>query len=889
MKFLSLIFSTLVLIGTISSTYAASPTPQQLEQFKKLPKSQQQAFAKQYGIDLNELNKKSSNNTSESENNTQTVFPRVEELETEEEKLDKRFKPEIEELKPFGYELFAGEPMSFTPSETAAVPETYIVGRGDEFQINLYGKENQMYDVAVDREGRLAIPDLTPVHVAGLSFSEVKELIKTKISQEIIGVKAFVSLGKLRSMRVMVLGEAYKPGSYTISSLSSLSHALFVAGGVSDIGSLRNIQLKRAGKTITTLDYYDLLIRGDSTNDVMLKAGDVVFVPAVGRQVTISGLVKRPAIFELKENETAEDLINMAGGFKAEAFPQKTLIERYTGNSFKTVLTLDFSQAPVKYQPQDGDTIKIQASSKELENAVTLMGAVAHPGNYAWKQGDRVSSLLSSLKTDVLPIADFDYSLIVREKNIKGDIEVLQFSLLEALQDSSKDLKLQPRDVIVVFSRFEEKVDEKRVLANMAFTEEQIALQEKVELWQQYENRKFQEYIGILIEKKELKEKDVDSLTQLLKGEKEELNEEEYSLFSRRLLLKPIVLKLQQQASSGSEAQLIAINGKVRYPGVYPLVKGGHIAKAVAAAGGLLESAYLEKAEVTRLSQNSTKKVEHITFNIESALLNQSDSKYLLKSKDSLNIFSVPNWQEEVSVQLIGEVRFPGTYSIKRGETLESVLERAGGFTEFSAPEGAIFTRESIRIKEREQLKKLSEDLRREIASRSFQNSVTDSSLSYDDTNKLLDDLAEVEALGRLVIDVNEIYNGSQSLELENGDALYVPAVQNTISVIGEVNLATSHLFNKDMSLESYIAASGGYKQRADEERIYIIKANGSVLLPSEDSWFSVSTGVDLAPGDTIVVPLDAEHMDKLTLWSTVTQIVYNLGTAAASLSVLIK
>ncbi|AXT32755.1 polysaccharide biosynthesis protein [Pseudoalteromonas tunicata] len=866
---------------------AATPTPQQLEQFKKLPKAQQEALAKQYGIDLSTLNKKTKKGSDASNVDEISVFPRKEEALSEEDKLEEKFKPKVQELKPFGYDLFAGEPMSFMPSEISAIPDSYIVGRGDEFQINLYGKENQLYDVEVDREGRLAIPDLSPVLVAGLSFSEVKELITAKISQEIIGVKAFVSLGRLRSMRVMVLGEVFKPGAYTVSSLSSLSHALFIAGGISEIGSLRNIQLKRAGQTITTLDYYDLLIHGDNRNDVMLKPGDVVFVPAVGKQVSISGLVKRPAIFELKQNETAEDLIKMAGGFKAEAFPQKTIVERYSNNSFKTVLTLDFTQKPLDYSPQDGDAVNVQASSKELENAVTLMGAVSHPGNYAWQKGDKISTLISSLKTDVLPIADFDYSLIIREKNIRGEIEVLQFSLVDVLSHVDKDLILQPRDVVIVFSRFEEKVDEKRVLSKMAFTEDEIALQDKVELWQEYENRKFQEYIGIFEEKEELKEKDVDSLTQLLKGEKEELKEEEYSLFSRRALLKPVILKLQQQASSGDEAQLLAINGKVRYPGVYPLVKNAHFAKALAAAGGLLESAYLEKAEVTRLSQDSAEKVEHITFNIESALQNQNDQKYQLKSKDSINIFAVPNWQEEVSVQLIGEVQFPGTYSIKRGETLESVLARAGGFTEFSAPEGAIFTRESIRVKERAQLKKLSDDLRREIASRSFQNSVTDSSLSYDDTNKLLDDLAKVEALGRLVIDVNDIYNGSQTLELENGDALYIPAVQNTVSVIGEVNLATSHLFNKEMTLEAYIAASGGYKQRADEERIYIIKANGSVQLPNESSWFSVNSGTYLAPGDTIVVPLDAEHMDKLTLWSTATQIIYQLGLAAAAISAL--
>ena len=281
---------------------AATPTPQQLEQFKKLPKAQQEALAKQYGIDLSTLNKKTKKGSDASNVDEISVFPRKEEALSEEDKLEEKFKPKVQELKPFGYDLFAGEPMSFMPSEISAIPDSYIVGRGDEFQINLYGKENQLYDVEVDREGRLAIPDLSPVLVAGLSFSEVKELITAKISQEIIGVKAFVSLGRLRSMRVMVLGEVFKPGAYTVSSLSSLSHALFIAGGISEIGSLRNIQLKRAGQTITTLDYYDLLIHGDNRNDVMLKPGDVVFVPAVGKQVSISGLVKRPAIFELKQN-----------------------------------------------------------------------------------------------------------------------------------------------------------------------------------------------------------------------------------------------------------------------------------------------------------------------------------------------------------------------------------------------------------------------------------------------------------------------------------------------------------------------------------------------------------------------------------------------------------
>nr|WP_127924215.1 MULTISPECIES: SLBB domain-containing protein [unclassified Pseudoalteromonas] len=861
------------------SANAATPTKQQMEQFKSLPKAQQKALAKKMGVDISAF---SDNSSSEKIELGPTVFPRQDE-ESQLSDDERKYKPIEDEIKPFGYELFAGDPTSFMPSEISAVPDTYTVGRGDEFQINLYGKENVTHSVVVDREGRLSIPDLTPVFVAGLSFLEVKELVKSKISQEVIGVKAFVSLGQLRSMRIMVLGESFKPGSYSVSSLTTVSHALFVSGGVSDIGSLRNIQVKRAGKIVQYFDLYDLLIKGDSSGDIMLKPGDVVFIPTVNKQVTISGLVKRPAIFELKKNETAKQLISMAGGFKAEAFPQKTLVERYSENSFKTVLTLDFSQKNINYQPKDGDVIKVQASSSELENAVTLIGAVAHPGNYQWTKGDTVSGLISSLKTDVLPIADFDYSLIVREKNIKGDVEVIQFSLLNALNKNIEDdVKLMPRDIVMVFSRFEEKEDEKRTLSNMLLTEDEFYQQEKMQQWHDFENQQYQEFIGLDIEDN----KDVEletNLTDLLKGKKKEIKENSLTLFGRTLFLKPLIIKLQKQSSFGNEAKLIAVNGKVRYPGIYPLVKNADMNKAINAAGGLLESAFVENAEVTRIKTDNGSKIEHISLN----LTKETDSKYLLQSKDTINIFTMPNWQEERYIQLVGEVKFPGKYTIKRGEKLSSILERAGGFTDLAATDAAIFTRESIRLKERTQLTKLANDLRREIATRSFQSSVTDSSLNYEDTNKLLNDLSKVEALGRLVIDLPSVYKGSLDVELQNNDTLYVPIAQSTINVIGEVNLAVSHLYQDNVSLEQYIARSGGLKQRADSERIYIIKANGSVQLPKASSWFAVTDNTYLSPGDTIVVPLDTEHMDKLTLWSTATQIIYQLGLAAAAISSL--
>lgn len=883
-----------------SSGQDVVPTERQLEQFKKLPKQQQKALAEKYGISLGSLNLSNDSQSLDNKSGTQkasTVLPRELGNEPAENLTDEeKFKPKEEEVKPFGYELFSGEPTTFTPSESALVPDTYVVGPGDTFTINLYGKTSFNGEVTVDREGRLAIDALLPVNVAGMQYNEVVELVKRKVEQEMIGVKAFVSMGETRTIRVMVLGEAYKPGAYTIPSLSSITHALFVSGGVSDIGSLRNVQLKRSGKTVKTLDLYDLLIKGDSSDDVILKPGDVVFIPPVGKQVTISGEVRRPAIFELKGSERIEEVIAMAGGVNARAYSQKTIVERFTGNSSKTILQLDLTKN-TQYTPKNGDKIKVPASSDELDNAVTLLGAVTYPGNYSWKKGDKISRLFTSIKSDLLPTADYEYGLVVREINEKGDIEVHQFSPLEASQHKAKsDLELQARDIIVVFSRFQTKVEEEDALKSLALTKEQIELQERIKLWDKYEEQQFYEFVdlGGALEK-ELAEqlvkeesKKITNITDFLNNQKKELKDSDYSVFSREKLLQPIIAKLNQQASYIDQVKMFGIRGEVRFSGVYPLPENATIKEAVLAAGGLKESTYLEKAEITRYSRTEGAALNHVVIDLEKALFsNNSMDEFKIQSKDSISIYPIPNWQKDLQIELVGEVRFPGVYSIRKGENLTSVLERAGGFTEYSYPEGAIFTRESLRFQEQQQLNKLSQDLRRDIASKSFNSSITDSSLSYKDMDSLITDLAKVKAVGRLVINLPTIAAGAQELPLQNNDVLYIPTKSNSISVVGEVNFATSHIYNPELSFEEYIARSGGYKQRADEDRIYIIKASGLVEVPNQRSWFASSKKDQLEPGDTIVVPLNTEHVDNLTLWSTATQILYQMGVAVAAIGSL--
>ena len=774
------------------------------------------------------------------------------------------------------------------PNENAAVPDTYLVGRGDQLLINFYGKESASYEVIVDREGRINIPDLSPVQVAGLTFAEVKELIKVKVEQEIIGVKAFVSLGKLRSIRILVLGEAYKPGSYSVSSLTTVSHALFVSGGVSDIASLRNIQVKRGGKVVTNFDLYDLLIRGDSSNDIILKPGDVVFIPSVGEQVTVDGLVKRPAIFELKKGETAEQLLKMAGGIKPNAYAKSVIVERFN-NQHKEVLSVDFSKEQVNYIPKDGDRIRFSAIGEQYQTSISLIGAVVRPGNYQWYKGKRISDILGSVRGDLLPQADLDYALVVRETNVNGDIEIHQFDLAKAItKNTENNLPLNPNDKIIVFSRFEEKALEDIALANLALTKEQQDQQRKAELWHEYQQKEFEKYVGVATKKSEFEEVNPNlSMSQMLEKKLKEQEEDakSYALFSRHNLLKPVIAKLEQQAGVMQAMQIVEISGSVMYPGIYPLMEGGEVKDLITAAGGLLESAYTQQAEVTRIANKDVSNIEHIKFDLKSAMQGKTASNISLQSKDSVNIFAIPNWQENLKVELKGELKFPGTYTIRRGETLSNLLERAGGFSEFAATNAAVFTRQSIKKQEQQQLARLSTELRRDIASKSFQSSVSSNTLTYDEMNKLLKDLANVDAVGRLVIDLPLIVNNQQNLVLQDGDVLYVPSERDSISVIGEVNYSTSHLYKEGISVDEYIDLSGGLKERAADDRIYIIKANGSVKIPNTGNWFAVNNSNQLEPGDTIVVPLDAGHMDKLTLWSTATQILYQLGVAVAAIS----
>ncbi|MCO7188720.1 MULTISPECIES: SLBB domain-containing protein [unclassified Pseudoalteromonas] len=885
MSFKRIFAAILLMFSAVSIAF--TPTAQQIEQFKKLPKSQQQALAKQYGINLSDVSGGGLNNPTQMQNSsTPSVFPRQPD---EDDKAPRDpLEPIVEELEPFGYELFSGEPTSFAPTELQLVPNDYVIASGDTVTINLYGKESATHMVMVDREGRLNIPEFRPVSVVGLTYAELKQVIAEKVKNEAIGLSAFVSMAELRSIQVLIVGEAYRPGTYTLSPLSSVTNALFSTGGVTKIASLRNIEVKRQGNTIAVMDLYDLLLKGDSSDDITLQSGDVVFIPSVGPQVKVGGQVKRPAIFELKEGDTAESLTQMFGGFKEGAFLQRVQVNRVLNNAVKSVISVNFSESEVDYIPQGGDEIKVQAVNDDVVDSVSLIGAVARPGNYQWFEGATLKSYIEDPRTDLLPQADLGYSIIVRESEELGKIEVLQFSLSEAL--NSKGIPLQKNDEVFIFSRFNSQEQEESALKNLAMSAQEQELQKSVKLWHLYKRRQFENKVSFQQEEKDTQNKSTENNKETEKDkeveleedtENQEINENIYvpTVFGRETLLAPVLAQLEYQSSSSSESQIIEVLGQVRFPGIYPISKDMKASDAISAAGGLLESAYTEFAEITR--EQGDGQVAHIKVPLTSEGIESS-----INSRDVLNVLMKPNWQVSYRVTLKGEVTFPGEYIVKRGETLYSLLNRAGGLTEYAEPRAAVFTREAIKEQERKQLARLSDELRKDIAAKSFQKSIgANSSLSYSDANRLLKDLANVKALGRLIIDLPNIVSQADSLVLQDGDALYVPGKRESISIIGEVNYSSSHLFKSGTSIEEYITLSGGLRDRADAEKIYVIKANGAVFIPNRNSWFAINHDTELEAGDTIVVPMDSSHLDNLTLWSTATQIFYQLGVGVAAIA----
>lgn len=722
-------------------------------------------------------------------------------------------KPGAAGLKPYGYDLFNEAPSTFAPVTDVPVPADYVVGPGDDLTIQLYGSTNRTSRLRVGNDGRINFPQLGPISVGGRSFESVQSDIESRVSQQMIGVRASVSMGQTRAIRVFVLGEANFPGSYTVSGLATMTAALFASGGVKPIGSLRNIQLKRQGALVRTLDLYDLLMNGDTNNDARLLPGDVIHIPTVGNTVAVEGEVRRPAIYELKGNQTAAEAVALAGGLTAEADLSKIALTRIDSNRQRVVMTAGLA-GDVNPPLRNGDTLSVSRIPPTLDSGIAIGGHVFAPRSMAWRQGIRLSDVITSVD-ELKPNADIHYLLIRRELPPDRRVAVLSVDLAEALaaRGGPADIVLQARDRITVFD-FE--TDRSRVI-------------------------------------------------------------------------KPIMDELRLQSQAARPTEVVRVDGRIKVPGEYPLEPGMRISDLLRAGGSLQDAAYASKAELTRYVEKDGKRVtELIEIDLARVLTGDPAANLQLQSADLLTIKELPLWSESETVTLRGEVRFPGAYPIRRGETLHSVIQRAGGLTELAFADGSIFTREDLRLREQEQLDMLTQRMRSDLASLALQGAQanqTGVAQSLSVGQSLLAQLQSAKAVGRLVIDLDDLLagpeRGSSDVILRNGDTLIVPRQRQEVTVLGEVQTTTSHLYRDGLSRNDYISQSGGVTRRADTGQTYVVRANGSVV-SAGGRWFG---GVDVRPGDTIVVPLDTQKMPALPLWQAVTQIIYNIAIAAAAVN----
>ena len=735
-------------------------------------------------------------------------------------------------LKPFGYDLFEGSPSTFAPVTDVPVPPNYVVGPGDTLDVQLYGNEPANYLLSVQRDGRINFPKLGPIMVSGMSFDAAKGLIERRVAQQLIGTRVSVTMGDLRTIRIFVLGEAKTPGSYTVGGLSTMTNALFASGGVKKTGSLRNIELKRDGQLVTVLDLYDLLLHGDTSGDRQLQPGDVIFIPPIGRTASIDGAVRRPAIYELKSENTIGQLIDIAGGLLPDADQTLVHIERIApSRAFETLdvnLTSGAGRATVL---ADGDQVSVPAIRPTLEDSVQLTGHVYRPGAFEFRPGLRLSDVLPSFD-ELRPEADPHYIMIRRVVPPDDRVEVVSADLERALaaRGSAADPLLEPRDEIFVF--------------------------------------------------------DLSA--------------------SREQLIQPIIKTIELQASPEHPAAIVNIDGQVKAPGRYALEPGMRVSDLIRAGGSLDDAAFGGEAELTRyhVVAGEARRSTLIKVDLDAIRRGVAGADIKLQPYDLLVVKTVPEWKTPGTVVLAGEVRFPGRYPIHQGETLHSVLVRAGGFTQDAFPEGAVFTRDELKAKEKAQLDLLANRFQNDLTAlslRSVAGGTTGTSVGAVAAagasqglvvgQQLLAELRTTKPIGRLVVHLNRVWRGAPGapgdVTMRNGDFLYVPKKTQEVTILGEVQNPTSQIYQPGWSRSEYIAKSGGVTQNADKKRIYIVRANGDVVGGQRTGWFRRSQDVEMRPGDTIVVPLDAERVPALPLWTAATTILYNIAIAVLALKSL--
>lgn len=643
------------------------------------------------------------------------------------------------ELKRFGYDVFAGTRKPFAPGADIPIPADYVIGPGDSVIVQLVGKENAEHELVVTRDGMLLFPEIGPVPVAGMKFTQLQNELRRRVERQLLGTRASVTLGRLRSIRVFVLGDVEHPGSYVVSGFGTVTNALLASGGVKPSGSLRDVQLKRGGDTVVRFDLYDLLLHGDARGDAGLLPGDVIFVPPVGSVVGIGGRVRRPAFYELRNEKTIDDLIRMAGGLLPDAYAPASRIDRIDARGVRSVVSLDLTRAESLAAPvQNGDVLRVFAAPERVEQSVRLTGWVLRPGNYQWRDGMRLSDLISSLD-GMRPEADVNYALIRREREDDRQVELLGANPARALKQpkGADDPALLPQDEVRVFGVAEDRaslvkplLDSARLGASPERPAREVGLDGAVHHPGRYPwspemtVRDLIDAGGGLDDRAYILEAELTRYV-AVEGKARQPTRRVLRLGADLdLRLQPYDQLVVRRTPQWGEAGVVEILGEVRFPGRYPIGRGERLSEVIARAGGLNESAYApgtiflreavrqrEQEYIDRLASQlerdllvlktagpdigvrkdtaalegeallrqlrATRATGRMVIKLDDVLAARGDYDIVMQPGDKLVI---PQRPDEITV--IGEVYYPTSHVYAKNQTRDDYVRRSGGITE---------------------------------------------------------------------------------------------------------------------------------------------------------------------------------------------------------------
>lgn len=774
----------------------------------------------------------------------------------------------------FGASLFQYVPSTFAPLDNAPVPPDYVIGPGDELRIRVWGQVNFQANVHVDRAGEVYMPvsQIGPVHVAGLHYSELQAHLREAVGRVYRNFDLIADVGQIRAIQVYVAGQARRPGVYTVSSLSTLIDALFASGGPSVQGSLRDIQLRRGSETVTQLDLYDFLIRGDKSQDVKLLSGDIIFIPPVGPQAAVNGSVRNPAIYELKANETLANLIADAGGTSTVASDARVSIERIVDHNERHAMEVAYDSKGLATSVADGDVVRVLAMVPRYKLTVTLRGNVANPGRFAWKAGMHVSDLIPDKE-----------SLLTRNywwKRTQLGLPAPEFEPIEGFSKMRQPLDNHP-------------VTLPATQAPRGYSTGNSSAQEFPQNQNGYgaqQNQYAAQYPGAQYPQSGV------SASQYGQQPGQYIpTPDQYGSQSDQQLD-----QLGNQPGQQLTAQQRAANSSL---GAEQSALPSRLARNTPRTEIRLDVPDIDwdYAVIQRLDPTTLKTIL-VPFDLGQLVLQHDSSQDLeLQPGDVVSIFSeadiqVPIAQQTKLIRLEGEFAHAGLYTVHPGETLQQLVRRAGGLTPNAYLYGSEFTRESTRRVQQARLDEYIQNLDLRIQRSNLEVAASGGTAGQDyaqtSERELVTRLRQLRATGRIVLQFKPDSNDSTGLPditLEDGDRFVIPPVPASINIVGAVNDQNSFLYAPGSRVGRYLQQAGGLTRDADRKREFVIRANGEVVGydAAKGAWGNEFDNLPLYAGDTVVIPEKTFKPPLVRGFLQWSQVFSQLALGAAAIAVL--